>query len=254
MDKKGKIYLDPEDKKEDKNDYSVMNKWVSDIRMLIDSDGFNDQEFSFQCVNIMYFIKQCEEIAETLDETETKRLVTARNTYLTMNSAVRHQYKVFKRAVMILNELHSKWDMNYELELDFEYKKEKEINMITLIDPEKLRANIISMETLWLCTEFSPLRFMQDESMKEFMPKFQEGILNAINSVINLCMCKGATGDSFKKGFFDYVNCSRVGRLRRRVEKRLSTLLPLYKRFEKKCISRMYKIAMKYYTHKEENP
>ena len=47
MDKKGKIYLDPEDKKEDKNDYSVMNKWVSDIRMLIDSDGFNDQEFSF---------------------------------------------------------------------------------------------------------------------------------------------------------------------------------------------------------------
>ena len=204
----------------------------------------------------MYFIKQCEEIAESLDEVETKRLVTARNTYLTMNSAVRHQYKVFKRAVMILNELHKKWDMEYELELDFEYKKEKEIDMITLIDPKKIQDpnNIISMETLWLCTEFSPLRFMQDDSMKKFMPDFQVAILNAINSVINLCMCKGATGESFRKGFFDYVNCSRVGRLRRRVEKRLSTLLPLYKRFEKKCISRMYKIAMKYYTYQEKNP
>ena len=90
--------------------------------------------------------------------------------------------------------------------------------------------------------------------MTEYMPIFQEGILNAINSVINLCMCKGATGNSFRRGFFDYVNCSRVGRLRCRVFKRLATVLPLYKRFEKKCISRMYKIAMKYYTYKEENP
>ena len=92
--------------------------------------------------------------------------------------------------------------------------------------------------------------------MVDYLPKFQEAILNAINSVINLCMCKGATGESFKQGIFDYVTCSRIGRLRRRVLKRLSTVLPLYARFEKKCISRMYKIAMKYYHYsenKEEN-
>ena len=46
-DEKVKNYGAGDDKKEDKSDYSVMNKWISDIRMLIDSDGFNDQEFSF---------------------------------------------------------------------------------------------------------------------------------------------------------------------------------------------------------------
>ena len=77
-----------------------------------------------------------------------------------MNSAVRKQYKVFKKAVKILNFLYEKWEMWYELEMDFDYKEEKELNMITLIDPEKVKETTISMETLWLCTEFSPLRFM----------------------------------------------------------------------------------------------
>ena len=78
-----------------------------------------------------------------------------------MNSAVRKQYKVFKKSVNILNYLYYKWKAdNEEVDIDFDYKDEKAIEMITLIDHTLITDNIICMETLWLCTEFSPLRFM----------------------------------------------------------------------------------------------
>jgi len=78
-----------------------------------------------------------------------------------MNSAVRKQYKVFKKSVKILNFLYIKWKGdNDEVDIDFGYKDEKAIEMIKLIDHTLITNEIISMEILWLCTEFSPLRFM----------------------------------------------------------------------------------------------
>ena len=134
--------------------------------------------------------------------------------------------------------------------MNFNYKDDPSVDYVTLIEPAAIRDTYISMETLWLCTENSPIRYMID-TMRDILPEIQEQVLMILNSVINLCMVKGASGKSFKQGFFDCVNCSRECRLRRRVFKRLTTLLPLYKRFEKKCLNRIFKLSTKYWMNKD---
>ena len=64
---------------------------------------------------------------------------------------------------------------------------------------------------------------------------------------------KPATGKVFAHGFFDYVNCSRECRLRRRVFNRIERLLPIYAEFEKKCLNRMFKLSTKYWMNKQKN-
>jgi len=67
--------------------------------------------------------------------------------------------------------------MLYEIENEelLNYKDDKSLDYITLIKPKHVRYTYISMETLWLCTENSPIRYMiGDKKMKDILPKMQE--------------------------------------------------------------------------------
>ena len=243
-----------------KPSYAELDSMIEEVRRLVQEKGFMDHPFNFDCVNTVYFLNAAKEYHSRLSELEQARYMNARRTALVQNPEVYTQFTCFNQCIDILNWLIKKtgWDMLYEIENEelLDYKDDKNLNYITLIKPYHVRNNYISMETLWLCTENSPIRYMiGDKKMKEILPKIQEQILNSVNSVINLCMVdikKEATGKVFAHGFFDYVNCSRECRLRRRVFNRIERLLPVYAEFEKKCLNRMFKLSTKYWMNKQE--
>jgi hypothetical protein len=149
----------------------------------------------------------------------------------------------------IINYITEKWGLIEELELDMSHKTEPEIDIITLIDPVAVKGSLISMEILWLTTENSPLRYMYD-SLAEIVPEIQKTVLMTLNCVLNLCLVKNANGLVFRPGRLEMCNMARCARLRVRIKKRLSQLLPLYRTFERKCLNNIYKLTAKYYTNK----
>lgn len=149
-----------------------MDEYVGEVDRLIHQKGFSDYHpFNFECVNVCYFLKLVKQYTPKLNEFELARYRNAKATSMIQNPSVRKQFKVFENCVNILNYLIKKWDLLYENEIDFHYKADPNLDMITLIDIQAVKCTTISMEILWFCTENSPMRYMI-KNMEDYLPEF----------------------------------------------------------------------------------
>ena len=78
---------------------------------MVNSKGFQDHPFNFDCVNTVYFLKAVEGYTHSLTELEMSRYKNAKQTALIQNPEINNQFKCFKKIIDLVNWLVEKWDM-----------------------------------------------------------------------------------------------------------------------------------------------